>query len=99
MPPSFCVEDASGVVLDVRVLPRARKTEIAGTRDEALLVRLSAPPVENAANDALVKLLASRLRVPRQAIRLLSGERGRRKRLAIAGVTAQVVYDRLLGGL
>jgi uncharacterized protein len=76
------------VELIVRVIPRARKTEISGERDGALVVRVAAPPVEGAANDALIELFSSRLRVPRRAIQIVSGERGRLKRLSIAGVTA-----------
>ena len=84
----FYVETATGVVLSVRVIPRARKTEIAGTRGDALVVRLAAPPVEGAANEALVALLADRLHVPRRAIRIVSGDRSRAKRVAVEGVTA-----------
>jgi len=75
----------------VRVIPRAKKTEISGERGGALVVRVAAPPVEGAANDALIDLFSSRLRVPRRAIRIVSGERGRLKRLAIEGVTAEEV--------
>lgn len=78
---------ADGVELDVRVIPRAGRTELAGTRQNALLVRLAAAPVDGAANDALVALLASALRVPRGSIRIVGGERGRQKRVAVAGVT------------
>ncbi len=81
------------VVIDVRVIPRAKKTEIGGEREGAIVVRLAAPPVEGAANDALVEYLAGMLEVPRRNIRILSGERGRRKRVAIAGVTADKVRD------
>ena len=92
---NYCIETSSGVVLSVRVTPRARKSEIAGSRDDALLVRVAAPPVEGAANDALVALFADRLGVARRAIRIVSGERGRQKRIAIAGVTTAFVQDRL----
>ena len=91
----LCTDSAGGVILSVRVIPRARKTEIAGRRADALLVRVAAPPVEGAANDALVELLADRLGVARRAIRIVSGERGRQKRIAIAGVTTAFVQDRL----
>jgi uncharacterized protein (TIGR00251 family) len=73
------------------VIPRARKTELGGVRDDALVVRLAAPPLEGAANEALVDYFAALLRLPRRAVRIVSGERGRRKRIAIAGVTAEVV--------
>ena len=92
----FCTDTADGVVLAVRVIPRARKTEIAGIRDDALLVRLTAPPVEGAANDALVSLLAETLGVARRAIRIVAGAHGRQKRVAIAGVTAADVHRAFL---
>jgi len=81
----------AGVEVDVRVIPRSRKTEIAGVRDEALLMRVTAPPVEHAANQALIDYLSAALDVPRRAIRIVSGEHGRRKRVAIDGVAADKV--------
>jgi uncharacterized protein len=80
-------------VLDIHVIPRAHKTGVAGERGGALLVRLAASPVEGAANAALVEFLAAALDLPRRNIRLLSGERSRRKRVAIAGMTAEQVRD------
>jgi uncharacterized protein (TIGR00251 family) len=77
------------ITLDVRVIPRARKTECAGFRDDVLVIRVAAPPVEGAANDALIEFFAATLRVPRRAVRILSGARGRQKRVAIEGVTRQ----------
>ncbi|PYR31016.1 MAG: hypothetical protein DMF92_06780 [Acidobacteria bacterium] len=84
-------ETAAGVEIDVRVIPRARKTALGGVRDDALVVRLAAPPVEGAANEAIVDYFAALLRLPRRAVRIVSGERGRRKRIALAGVTAETV--------
>jgi len=79
------------ITLDVRVIPRARKTECAGFRDDVLVIRVAAPPVEGAANDALIAFLASALHVPRRAIHMLSGDRGRKKRVAIEGVTLEQI--------
>ena len=73
------------------MIPRARKTALGGVRDDALVVRLAAPPVEGAANEAIVDYFAALLRLPRRAVRIVSGERGRRKRIALAGVTAETV--------
>jgi uncharacterized protein YggU (UPF0235/DUF167 family) len=73
------------------VIPRARKTELGGVRDDALVVRLAASPVEGAANEALVDYFAGLLRLPRRAVRIISGERGRKKRIALTGVTAETV--------
>jgi len=79
------------VDFDVRIIPRAGKSEIGGLRDDAVVVRVSAPPVEGAANEALTELLAEALGVARRAVRIVSGEKSRRKRVAIAGVTAERV--------
>lgn len=91
-----CVEDRpGGCTLAVRVVPRAKRTEAAGVRAGALLVKLAAPPVEGAANEALVAFLAARLGVPRRAVALVSGTRSREKRVAIDGVSATEVARRL----
>ena len=85
----------TGVTLDVRVIPRAAKSSIAGTCDGALLVRLSAPPVEGAANEELIEVLAKAAAVPKRAITIVSGERSRSKRVAITGITVDDVRRKL----
>ena len=89
-------ETAEGVELDLRVIPRAKKTEMAGLRGDALLVRLAAPPVEGAANEALIEFLVRELHLPRRAIRIVSGEHARLKRVAIAGISAAAVTRALI---
>jgi uncharacterized protein (TIGR00251 family) len=84
-----------GVVIDVRVMPRAAKPGIAGTRDGALLVRLNAPPVEGAANKELIDVMARALGVPRRAVTIVSGERGRNKRVAVAGIDEATARSRV----
>ena len=71
------------MIIEVRVIPRARKTEFGGERDGRMVVRLAAPPVEGAANAALIEFLATHFGVPRNRIRILSGERSRNKRVEI----------------
>ena len=73
------------------MIPRAGRTACAGTRDGALLIRVAAPPVEGAANDAVIAFFAAALHVPKRNIQIVSGERNRQKRVAIAGVTAEQV--------
>ena len=68
--------------------PRASRDEFAGLWQEALKVRLTAPPVDDRANQALRRLLAGRLNVPLAAVRIASGERSRTKRVEVRGVTA-----------
>ena len=82
---------ATTVRFGVHVQPRASRTEIAGERDGALRVRLTAPPVDDAANEALVELLAKALGVARRDIRIVGGATSRRKVVEIHGVTAEQV--------
>jgi uncharacterized protein (TIGR00251 family) len=72
--------------LDVRVTPRAGRSGFGGLRDGALLVRLAAAPVDGAANDELIALLAKSLRIPKRDITIVSGERSRSKRVRIDGI-------------
>lgn len=85
----------SGVLLTVRVQPRASRDEVAGAIEGALKIRLCAPAVENRANEALTEFLAAVLKVPKSSVRILSGERGRTKRVEITGVTRQQVVNLL----
>ena len=74
-------------VFAVRVTPRASRDAIEGEYQGALKVRLTAPPVEDRANDSLRRLLAARLNVPVSAVRIVSGEKSRNKRVSVVGVT------------
>jgi uncharacterized protein (TIGR00251 family) len=85
-----------GAIVDVRVIPRARKSEVAGTRDNAILVRLNAPPVDGAANSELIRLLATVLDLPQRNVQIVSGEHSRGKRVRISGRTAAEVERILL---
>jgi uncharacterized protein (TIGR00251 family) len=75
------------VRVSVHVQPRASRSEIVGLHGASLKVRLQAPPVDGAANDALVALLAERLGVPRRSIRVVGGATSRAKTVEIAGTT------------
>src|SRR5262249_62175594 len=82
-------------VVRVRVQPRASSSTIVGWREQALLVRVMAPPVEGAANAAVVALIARALGVRPAAVRVVRGERGRDKWLSVDGLTAAAIRDRL----
>lgn len=86
---------SNDVVLEIKVIPRAGRTALAGTRDGALLIRLAAPPVEGAANAALITFLADLLDLPKRQITILTGGKSRTKRVRISGVTADTVRQRL----
>lgn len=84
-----------GATFPVRVVPRASRNEIAGMQGEMLRVRLTAPPVEGAANKALVKLLAEVLKVPERDIEIVSGHTGRQKVVHVATLSARELEVRL----
>ena len=75
-----------GIEIDVRVIPRAGRSGVAGTREGALLVRLNAPPVDGAANDELIEVLAKALGAPKRAVSIVAGERSRQKRVRVGGI-------------
>jgi uncharacterized protein len=83
------------VIIVVRVQPRASKNEIAGEMAGVLKIRLQSPALEGRANESLIEFLAELLKTPKGAVRILSGERSRIKRLEIRGVTKQQV-ERLI---
>jgi uncharacterized protein len=83
------------VVLDIKVIPRAGRTRLAGTRDDAILIRVAAPPAEGAANTELVAFLADLFAVPKRNVVIVSGDKSRRKRVRISGVTADAVDEAL----
>jgi len=86
-----------GCVVRVRVIPRARQTTIAGSRGGALLVRVAAPPVEGAANDALISHLAGVLGIPTRRLRVIAGPTSRHKQIQIDGLSAADLHARLGG--
>jgi hypothetical protein len=84
------VQEQNGAVLvAIRVQPRASRDEVAGEWNGALKVRLQAPAVEGRANEALCEYLATLLKTPKSAVRILGGDRSRTKRVVIRGVTKQ----------
>jgi uncharacterized protein (TIGR00251 family) len=82
------IKESSGTVsFSVRVSPRASRDAIEGEHAGSLKVRLTAPPIEDRANESLRRLLAQRLAVPLSAVRIVAGEKSRTKRIAISGLT------------
>ena len=84
-----------GAVLTVTVVPRSGVTAIDRADGEAVWVRVAAPPVDGAANTALIRYLAELLDIPRNAVRVVSGQTARRKRLLVAGIAAEELARRL----
>jgi uncharacterized protein (TIGR00251 family) len=80
-----CRRDGADLLLDVRVQPRATRSEIAGLHGERLRIRLQAPPVDGKANVALVDFVASAFCMPRARVTIEHGLTGRDKRLRLRG--------------
>jgi uncharacterized protein (TIGR00251 family) len=94
-----CRRDGADLVLDVRVQPRASRSEIAGVHGERLRIRLQAPPVDGKANAALQEFMAGLFAVPRARVTIEHGLTGRDKRLRLHGVQSlPAPLDSLLGG-
>ncbi len=85
----------AGTAIDLRVMPRAPRAGLGGTRDGRLLVRVTAPPVDHAANEAAIVALARALGVPRRAVRIVAGHRSRNKTAEITGLDPAQVTGRL----
>lgn len=93
----FKITDAEGgAAFGVRVVPRASRNEISGRHGDAVKIRLTAPPVEGVANQALIDFLAERLDVSKTQIEILSGHASRDKIVCVVGMTPQEVEE-LLG--
>jgi len=90
-------ETSAGVQFAVRVIPGASKNEVAGIQDDALKVKLTAPPVEGKANRACVNFLAELLGLRRSALSITSGEKSRKKTITADGLTAAELQSRLKG--
>jgi uncharacterized protein len=84
-------EGDGAVIVSVHVSPRSSRDAIEGEHAGALKVRLTAPALENRANESLRRILATRLKVPIAAVRIVAGEKNRSKRVAIAGVTREQI--------
>ena len=83
------------VRIAIYVQPRASKTEIAGMHGDAVKIRLTAPPVDNAANAALIDFIAGKVGVSKSSVRVVAGATGRRKIVEITGATSATVAEAL----
>jgi uncharacterized protein (TIGR00251 family) len=85
------IEHAGAVTFDVKVQPRARRERIVGLDGGRVKIALTAPPVDGAANEALVAFLATALGVPRRDVEILRGKTARLKTVRVTGVTREAV--------
>jgi uncharacterized protein (TIGR00251 family) len=89
-------EKARGLTFAVRVVPRASRTEIAGEYNGALRIRIAAPPVEGAANQELIRLLARVFKLPQNAVEIISGAASKNKIVNIVGADAARLENLIL---
>jgi len=87
---------SSGVFINVRVQPRSSKNQVDGPANGSLKIRLNSPPVDGAANAALIELLSKLLKIRKGAINIVSGETSRNKRVFVEGVGLARVEEALL---
>ena len=92
--PPYLRQEGDVVYLHVKVQPRASRNEIGETLGNELKIKVTAPPVDSAANEALVEFLAEVLGCPRGAVQLVRGKTSRHKVIAVRGVTAEQVRER-----
>jgi uncharacterized protein (TIGR00251 family) len=81
----------------IYVQPRASKTMVAGMHDGCIKVRLAAPPVDGAANSALIEFVAERLRIAKSRVRIVTGQTSRRKVVEVDGVSVEQLAEALSG--
>ncbi len=96
--PGFLRDQADGVLLSVKLQPRASANEIGEALGDELRIKVTAPPVDAAANEALVKLLALQLHCPRNRVDLVRGHTSRHKTVKLYGLTAEDVARKLTKG-
>lgn len=93
--PAFLRRQANGTLLSAKVQPRASRNEIGELQGDELKVRVTAPPVDAAANEAVLRLLAEALGCPRGSVQLLRGATSRHKSIFIADMTPVEVMAKL----
>ena len=95
MAANYLTTNETGIVLAVKLLPRAARNEIGPALGNEIKVKVTAPPVDGVANEALVRFLAETLGCPRSAVQIVRGQSSRHKTVAVAGMSAVEALARL----
>lgn len=95
MIPAFLQTHKEGVVLAIRVTPKASQSKIAGAVENELKVSLHAPPADGQANRELIRLLSKLLNIPKSQLEIIGGETSRSKRVLARGVTSDMLQKNL----
>ena len=86
-------ETEGGVIFTVHVQPRASRTEICGLQGDELKLRLTSPPVEDAANRLCIEFLAKKIGVAKSSVAIIAGMKSRHKTIRVAGITSEQVLS------
>jgi len=96
IPDGLVTENADGVVIRIHLQPRASKTEICGIQGDELKVRVTSPPVDDAANRLCADFFAKNFKRPKSAVTIISGHKSRHKRVHLSGATLEDISDLLV---
>lgn len=96
LPVSLATEVADGIIIRIHLQPRASKTEICGIQGDELKVRVTSPPVDDAANRLCIEFFAKMFRLPRSSVSIISGHKSRHKKVLLSGVTQHDISDQLV---
>lgn len=91
----YCQPTSDGVLLHLRIQPRASRTEIAEIYGESLRIRLQSPALENRANQELILFLAKALNLKKSQIQMAAGEKSRDKKVAISGESCDAIRSKI----
>lgn len=80
-------ETKNGVIFNIRVVPRSSRCELAGIQENALKLKITAPPVDGKANEECIKFLADKLGVRKSRVAIIAGYKSKRKTIAVSGLT------------
>jgi len=97
MLPAYLSVRDDGVCLALKVQPRASRNEIAEVLGKELKIKVTAPPVDSAANEALIEFLAERLGCSRSALKIVRGHTSRHKQILAMGISPEMIAQKLGG--
>ncbi len=86
-------EERGGIIFQVKVLPRSSKNQVAGVSEGMLKIKLTAPPVEGAGNEMLIKFLSGKLDIPKTKISIIRGQSSRSKTILAEGLSAAALEE------
>ena len=90
---SWLLSTAQGVILTLKVTPRAKRTEVSGFDPDWIRLRIQAPPVDGKANEAIIAFFSESFKIHRRAVEICTGDTSRLKRIKLQGVTEAAVRD------